>query len=179
LIGLGLGTTSLGLIHMTTFTTNMDYKYAMLARCYQAVGFAFLFVPINTAAYAFVPRNKNNAASGLINLARNVGGSVGISLVTTLLSRRTQFHQARLVENASALNPDFNKALHGFGQIAGLPGGPNGSGSYALLMRVLQRQAETLSYVDCFWLLGIAFGAIIPLVFVMKKNRPGKAAMAH
>lgn len=179
LIGLGLLITSLGLIHMTTFSTNMDYKYAMLARCYQAVGFAFLFVPINTAAYAFVPRNKNNAASGLINLARNVGGSVGISLVTTILSRRTQFHQARLIENASALNPEFNRALQGFGQIAGLPGGPNGSGPYALFMRVLQRQAETLSYVDCFWLLGIAFGAMVPLVFVMKKTTPGRAGRAH
>ena len=53
---------------------------------------AFLFVPINTAAYAFLPREKNNAASGLMNLARNIGGSVGISVVTTMLDRRTQIH---------------------------------------------------------------------------------------
>jgi DHA2 family multidrug resistance protein len=142
---LGLAITSLGLIHMATFSTDIDFKYAMLARCYQAVGLAFLFVPINTAAFAFVPRNKNNAASGLINLARNVGGSVGISLVTTILSRRTQFHQSRLIENASALNPQFSKAIHGFGQISGLPGGASGAGPYALFMRLLGRQAETLS----------------------------------
>ena len=64
----------------------------MLARCLQAVGLAFLFVPINTAAYAYLPREKNNAASGLMNLARNIGGSVGISFVTTMLDRRTQKH---------------------------------------------------------------------------------------
>ena len=57
---------------------------------------AFLFVPINTAAYAFLPPGKNNAASGLINLARNIGGSVGISFVTTMLARRAQVHQANL-----------------------------------------------------------------------------------
>ena len=99
-------------MHMTRFNTDMDYKHAVIARCYQAAGLALLFVPINTAAYAFVPRNKNNAASGLMNLARNVGGSVGISLVTTILSRRAQFHQARLTEQTAAWNPAFNQALN-------------------------------------------------------------------
>ena len=113
MIGVGLAITALSMFHMTTFNTDMDYRYVMLARCLQASGLAFLFVPINTAAYAFVPRTKNNAASGLINLARNVGGSVGISLVVTILSHRAQFHQARLVEQASSLNPQFNLAPQG------------------------------------------------------------------
>src|SRR5207248_2852891 len=146
-----------------------------LARCFQAAGFAFLFVPINTAAYAFVPPNKNNAASGLINLARNVGGSVGISMVTTLLARRAQFHQLRLTENASPLNPNFNQAINSAARVFG----PGGNGPYALLMRVLQQQANTLSYIDCFWAMGIAFGLLMPLVFFMKKTTPGRAAAAH
>ena len=70
----------------------IDFRTLAMARVVQAVGMAFLFVPINTAAYAFLPRDKNNAASGLMNLARNIGGSVGISVVTTLLDRRSQVH---------------------------------------------------------------------------------------
>ncbi len=178
MIGVGLAITSAALIHMTNFNNDMDFKYAMLARCFQAAGLAFLFVPINTAAYRFVPREKNNAASGLINLARNVGGSVGISLVTTILSRRAQFHQARLTEQATALNPIFNNALTSAGHVFGAAA--NGSNApYALLLRQLQRQAETLSYIDCFWILGVVFGLLTPLVFFMKKASPGRAAAAH
>ncbi len=179
MIGIGLLITSLSLLHMATFSTDIDYKYAAIARCYQAAGLAFLFVPINTAAYAFVPRNKNNAASGLVNLARNVGGSVGISLVTTLLSRRQQFHQARLTEGLDRLNPYFNKALQGTANAIGGAGSAPGASAYGMVMRNLDRQAATLSYVDCFWLLGIVFGLMIPLVFFMKKVKPGRAAAAH
>ncbi len=177
LIGVGLAITSLALIHMTTFDIYMDFKYAVIARCFQAAGLAFLFVPINTAAYAFVPPNKNNAASGLINLARNVGGSVGISLVTTILSRRAQFHQSRLAERTSALNSQFNQTVNSAARVFGP--GHSGNGAYAIVMRLLERQANTLSYIDCFWLLGVAFGVMIPLVFLMKKAKPGRPAMAH
>ena len=177
LIGVGLLITCVSLIHMTNFDTYMDFKYAVIARCFQAAGLAFLFVPINTAAYAFVPPTKNNAASGLINLARNVGGSLGISLVTTLLNRRAQFHQSRLTEHASALNPNFNRALHSATQALGTAG--SGSGAYALIMRRLQQQAVTLSYIDCFWVMGIAFGVLLPLVFVMRRTEPGRAMAGH
>jgi MFS transporter, DHA2 family, multidrug resistance protein len=177
MIGTGLAITSLALIHMTTFSTDMDFKYAVLARCFQAAGLAFLFVPINTAAYAFVPPTKNNAASGLINLARNIGGSLGISIVTTILDRRAQFHQARLTERATALNPDFNAALHSATRVFGH--GVVGNGPYALLMRMLQQQADVLAYIDCFWLLGVAFAVLLPLVFLMKKTTPGRGMAGH
>jgi DHA2 family multidrug resistance protein len=137
-------------------------------------------VPINTAAYAFVPPNKNNAASGLINLARNVGGSLGISLVTTILDRRAQFHQTRLIENTTALNPRFAQTLHSAQGVFTQHGnGSSVNGPYALVMRMLQQQAETLSYIDCFWLLGVVFGCMIPLIFLMRKQKPGRAAAAH
>ena len=174
LIGVGLLITCVAMIHMTNFDVQMDFKYAVIARCFQAAGLAFLFVPINTAAYAFVPPTKNNAASGLINLARNVGGSLGISLVTTVLDRRTQFHQVRLIENTTALNPAFNQAVH-----AGRSLAPAGNAPYALILHRLQQQATTLSYIDCFWLLGIVFAFLTPLVFLMKKTKPGRTAMAH
>lgn len=177
MIGIGLAITSLALIHMTNFDIYMDFKYAVYARCAQAAGLAFLFVPINTAAYAFVPPNKNNAASGLINLARNVGGSLGISVVTTILARRSQFHQQRLTENTTPLNSHFNDAVRSASHVF-VSGNP-GNSPYALVMQMLQRQAAMLSYIDCFWLLGVSFGVLIPLVFFMKRAKPGRAAMAH
>jgi len=179
MIGVGLAITALSMFHMTTFNTDMDYKYVMLARCFQAAGLAFLFVPINTAAYAFVPRNKNNAASGLINLARNVGGSVGISLVITILSHRTQFHQARLVEQTSLLNPQFNTALKAASGVFAHSAAAGGNGAYGLLLGQIQRQAATLAYIDCFWLFGIAFSILVPFVFVMKKVAPGRGPGGH
>ena len=98
---------------MTKFDLGVDFRTVTMARMYQAIGLAFLFVPINTAAYSSLPRDKNNAASGLMNLGRNIGGSVGISFVTTGLARRAQFHQVRLVETLNAANPQFQATLHG------------------------------------------------------------------
>src|SRR5712671_6665977 len=108
----GLSALSFSLFHMTSFDLGVAFRTVTMARAFQALGLAFLFVPINTTAYSGLPRDKNNAASGLMNLARNIGGSVGISVVTTLLARRTQFHQVRLTENLSAANPVFQSRLH-------------------------------------------------------------------
>ena len=179
IIALGLVLTSGALFHMTSFDAQMDFRHAVIARCIQAAGLACLFVPINTAAYAFVPRNKNNAASGLVNLARNVGGGVGISLVTTVLARRAQFHQNRLIESASPYNPIFVDHLHSATRVVTANAGRGGDTPYAVIMQQIMQQANTLSYIDCFYSLAVAFGLMIPLVFFMKKQRPGRPAAAH
>ena len=170
IIALGLLITGFALLHMTNFDPQMSFSYAVKARCFQAAGLACLFVPINTVAYAFVPRNKNNAASGLVNLARNMGGSVGISMVTTVLARRSQFHQSRLIENITASNPNFQSVFNATKQAIGAA---NPNTTYALLSRSLQQQADTLSYIDCFYALGVLFLLLTPLIFVLKKTRPG------
>src|SRR5450755_1487510 len=123
----GLIMLSFSLFHMTNFDLAVDFHTVMMARVYQAIGLAFLFVPINTTAYSSLPRDKNNAASGLMNLARNIGGSVGISFVTTGLARRAQFHQVRLMENLNAANPQFRSALQGMAST--FSGGGSGPGS--------------------------------------------------
>jgi MFS transporter, DHA2 family, multidrug resistance protein len=182
LIMVGLFITSFALWHMTTFNTNMSMHNAIIARCYQAAGLAFLFVPINTAAYAFVPRNKNNQASGLINLMRNVGGSVGISMVTSILTRRSQYHEARLSEGMSPSNPLFNRALQG-AQVSLMRHGASASDAakqaYGVVTGTIIRQASVLAYVDCFYILAIVFGAMVPLVFMMRKAKPGRPSMGH
>ena len=182
LIMVGLLITSFALWHMTTFNTNMSLRTAIIARCYQAAGLAFLFVPINTAAYAFVPRNKNNQASGLINLMRNVGGSVGISMVTSILTRRTQYHQARLSESMSTLNPAFSHAIQGAQSSLirhGASAANAASQAYGVVMNSILRQASVLAYIDCFYILAVVFGMMVPLVFMMRKVKAGGVSMGH
>jgi len=178
----GLLVLSFSLFHMTRFDLDIDFRTVAVARAIQAVGMAFLFVPINTAAYAFLPRDKNNAASGLMNLARNIGGSVGISVVTTMLDRRTQVHLTDLSRNLTPSNPALQGLIAGAtkGMQAHGASGPGATQrAYALIQFTVQRQATMLSYIDCFWFLGVAIMLMIPAVFLIKKSRPGGGIAVH
>jgi DHA2 family multidrug resistance protein len=178
----GLVVLAISLFNMTNFDLLIDFKATILARMLQAGGMAFLFVPINTAAYAFLPRDKNNAASGLMNLARNIGGSVGISVVTTMLDRRAQIHQTDLSKNLNAANPALQKMLQGAMramQEHGMSAADAGQRAYALIAGTVQRQATMLSYIDCFWFLGVSILCMIPAVFLMKKSKPGGGIAVH
>jgi MFS transporter, DHA2 family, multidrug resistance protein len=180
LLMFGLSMLSISLFHMTSFDLSMDFKTVTMARVYQAIGMAFLFVPINTAAYSALPREKNNAASGLMNLARNIGGSVGISFVTTMLARRAQVHQVRLSEHLSAANPQFRAMLQGMSNTFGASGSTSPMQSaYALIQANVIRQSTMLAYIDNFWLLGTVILCLIPLAFLIKKAKPGGGMAVH
>jgi MFS transporter, DHA2 family, multidrug resistance protein len=175
----GLSMLSFSLFHMTGFDLGVDFRTVTMARVYQATGLAFLFVPINTAAYSGLPRDKNNAASGLMNLARNMGGSVGISFVTTGLTRRAQIHQARLVERINVANPQFQSTLRGMTGVFSRGGMGPGSGpgtaqqhAYAMLQANIIRQSTMLAYIDNFWVLGVVIACLIPCVFLIKNTKP-------
>ncbi len=172
----GLSMLSFSLFHMTGFDLGVDFHTVTMARVYQALGLAFLFVPINTAAYSGLPRDKNNAASGLMNLARNIGGSVGISFVATGLARRAQVHQVQLVEKLNPANPQFQSVLRGLtGVFSGAGPGSGGSSAqqhaYAMLQANVIREATMLAYIDNFWVLGVVIGCLIPCVFLIKKAK--------
>ena len=171
---------------MTTFDLSVDFHAMVMARIYQAVGLSCLFMPINIAAYASLPREKNNAASGLMNLARNIGGSFGISFVTTGLARRAQVHQGRLVERLNAANPQFQAVLHGMTRTFSGAGAGPGSGAqsaqqhaYALVQANVIRQSIMLAYIDNFWVLGVVIFCLIPFAFLIKKSKPGVEIVAH
>ena len=171
---------SLSLFYMANFSLDIDFRTAMMARVYQSFGFAFLFVPINVMAFHFIPKEKVNNATGLINLARNIGGSVGIALVTTMLARRAQFHQTVLVSHLTPFDARYNAALQGATQTL-MTHGSNAtqaaSQAQGLLYGMLQRQATMLAFVDDFWLMGIAVLLMIPLMFLMKKTKPKKGGV--
>jgi DHA2 family multidrug resistance protein len=182
LLMFGLLMLSFSLFHMTGFDLQIDFRSVATARVIQAAGMAFLFVPINTAAYAFLPREKNNAASGLMNLARNIGGSVGISVVTTMLDRRTQLHLTNLASNLSLTNPALRAQIQGATNAMRAHGASAAGATqqaYALIQNTVFRQATMLAYIDCFWFLGVAILLMVPMVFLIKKSKPGGGMAVH
>jgi len=176
----GLTMLALALFYMTHFNLQIDFQTAALARVIQGMGLACLFVPINTVAYSYLPPGKNNAASGLINLARNVGGSVGISFVTTMLARREQFHRAQLSAHLNPANPRVQQMLQGASGALRAGSGPAATKqAYGLLQQMLERQSTMLSYIDNFHVLAIVTMCMIPFVFVIRKPRRREGIVAH
>ncbi len=176
MIAFGFGVSALALYYMTSIDLEISYGVAVRYRAFQAVGLAFLFVPINTMSYVGVPREKNNAVSGMTNLARNIGGSVGISMVETLLARRSQFHQDRLAGNFSLYSEPFRSAARGTAQALvhrGVSVADAPQQAYGELFRGLQQQASALAYIDTIWIFAGVCAVMVPIAFLMKKNVPG------
>ncbi len=179
LIAFGCTISALSLFVMASWNLQIDYRHAVLARMMQSFGLAFLFIPINVSAFSFVPKEKTNMGTGIINLARNIGASVGIATVTTLLQRRTQFHQAQLMEHVNTLSQAFQSKLHAI-TAAFTTGGSSGPGAasqaYGMIYSTVQRQAAMLAFVDNFHMLGIVFFVVIPILMLLK--RPPKVVNA-
>jgi DHA2 family multidrug resistance protein len=182
LIAFGFLVIGVATLRMMRFNLDVDFRTMMWARVLQAGGIAFLFIPINTAAYAYLPREKSNAASGLINLSRNIGASVGISFVTTMLARRTQFHQSVLVTHLSDYNGHFMTTVRTMTHNFVASGADTISATrqaYGVIGSMMVRQATLLAYIDNFWLLGISALVLVPFVFLMKKAKPGGPVAVH
>jgi MFS transporter, DHA2 family, multidrug resistance protein len=154
----------------------MSFRAATLLRIEQVIGLGFLFVPITLAAYIGIAPEKNNAVAGIINFMRNMGSSVGTSLVTTLIARRSQLHQLRLVEKARVDNPNFANIAQGLTQhfaSGGVGKHEALSTAYASIYQSLQAHAASLAYIDTFMVLAVAAGIMFFLSFTLKKNDPG------
>ena len=146
----------------------ISYPAAQWLRLAQAIGLGFIFIPINVVAYIGIDPEKSSSVSGIINFMRNLGSSVGTSMVTTLLDRRAQFHQVHLVARVTAFNPAFKKTLSVLSDRLG-----GDTGAYARFYRSVLAQAQTLAYIDTFWLLALAGGVMLALCAVLKRNEPG------
>ena len=181
LIATGLFIFGMAAIHMTNLFLNIDYRTLMLWRVYQSSAMALLFVPMNTMAYTEMPREASNQISALMNLMRNIGGSVGISAATTLLARRQQLHQDYLARNLFEYNPSLRHLLAEITNFIGMRLGPAQATrqAYARIYRTVQQQAAVLAYIDIFWIMGTLSLLAIGLVFFAKKTKPGQAAMGH
>jgi DHA2 family multidrug resistance protein len=146
----------------------------------QGLAMGLLFVPLTTLTMASIPPQETGYATSLYSVTRNIGSSMGISFVTTWVTRRSQFHQSILVSHVTASNPMSREALEqitGFLQHSGTDHITATHQAGALIYRSLEQQAALLSYVDVFRIMGILFLIVIPLVFLMK--RPHRSSTAH
>jgi DHA2 family multidrug resistance protein len=176
LIAIGFLACSTALFHMLELNLGISFGEVVKLRVFQAAGIAFLFVPINTMSYVGVPRNKNNQVSGMVNLARNVGGSVGISIVETLLTQRSQKHQNDLAAHLTNGNAAFQAQLSAMTQrmtAAGYSAADASHRAYNQIYSRVQQQAAALAYNDVIFVFAIACAIMVPLAFLMQKNKPG------
>ena len=152
----------------------ISFGDATWLRIMQYLPVGFLFVPLTMAGYVGMPKNKTNAAAGLMNFMRNMGQSVGTSAVTTLIARRSQYHQSVLA--AYTRSPQFNAAVAELTTRLSHAGFDLYSAQQAALSKmyeVLNTQAQALSYVDVYWLLAVTAALMFLLCFLLEKNKPG------
>jgi DHA2 family multidrug resistance protein len=172
---------AIGLFISARFTLQINFWDAVWSRTVMSAGLGFLFIPVNVAAYYYIAKVDTDYASGLINLARNLGGSFGIALTTTVLARRMQFHQSRLVEHVTETNPVYQQYFVNIQAMLVQQGTDIANATIkakTLIYGFVQQQAAMLSYLDVFWLLGWMFLLMIPLAFLMKKTTPHKGPVA-
>jgi len=154
---------------------DINFKAAMWLRVAQAAPLPLLFVPVTLASYVGLAPERSNDAAGLINFMRNIGSSVGTSMVTTLLARRSQYHQSMLASYTSNYDPVFRNQAAGLGQQliqSGTSAADAQHQAYGVIYQSMQHQAQLLSYIDIYKLLAIGAGIMFLLAFAMRKNDP-------
>ncbi len=173
LLVVGYAATSLGLYHMSThLSLGMDFGTAAMLRTYQVAGLAFIFIPSNVLCYAGIPREKNNQVASMMNFVRNVGGSAGIAIVSTMVTRTTQRRQTYLSANMQNGNPRFREMVEGLtaslrGQGASAADATHQA--YGRIAMMMQQQAAALAFRDVVATLAVVVACLIPLAFIMKK----------
>jgi MFS transporter, DHA2 family, multidrug resistance protein len=161
---------------------DISFNVAMWLRVAQTLGMPLVWVPINVAAYIGIRREKSNDVSGMINFMRNIGSSVGTSMVTTVLARRSQFHQSKLIYHATRYDPAFQNQLNGLARQlvhSGTSPADAQTRAQGLIYQLLGGQSQMLSYLDAFMVLAVGAGMMFLVSFVIRRNDPragGKVA---
>lgn len=183
LIMIGFLTMGASLFYSMRLTTDMDFTALVIMRVAQISGLAFLFVPISTLAFANVPRELNGDATALFVMLRNVFGSIGISVASALILRRSQVHQAYLSQWATPFHQPYNalvetyqRSLEAMGRTAAAAH----EEAIGRIYHVYQEQATTLAYSDVFLIAGVISLAVAPFCLLLSRRKGGGgAAAAH
>jgi len=182
LIAAGAAIAALSMWHLTGINGDITYSYAAMSRIYLAIGLPLLFLPITTASYDGLPPEKTNQASALINVARNLGGSMGVALVQTVLAQRQQFHQSRLVENIVPSDVGYQQtidAMTRFFEAKGSNASDAASQAIAWVGQTLQHQVDLLAYVDVFWTLALIGVIMVPIALSLRSIDLEAPARGH
>jgi MFS transporter, DHA2 family, multidrug resistance protein len=181
LIALGAAICALSMYDMTRTDAVLDFWFFAQSRIYLGIGLPLIFIPILAASYDGIPQHKTDLASSLLNVARNTGGSIGISIANNVLAHREQFHQSRLVELVNNSSVQFQETLK---QVTDYFLGHGSALAQAQQQAVtwigqqVQLQAALLAYIDVFWVLTLISAAAIPLALSLRKVKLGGVAPA-
>jgi DHA2 family multidrug resistance protein len=176
LLATGLAVASLSLYLLSRLNLNAGYWDIFWPQLLQGTSMGLLFVPLTTITNGLIPKEQMGNATSLFNLMRNIGASVGIASVTTMVSRHTQTHTNDLSAHVNLYD------LPSVTMLSSLKNGMMASGadaatatqqSYAMAFGMVQRHAAMLSYIDAFFLLSILFIIVMPLILIMKKPKSG------
>jgi DHA2 family multidrug resistance protein len=186
LLTFGFCTFGLTTLYFGNVTLDLSPTTLLLPILITGFGLSFVFVPISTAAYGTLRNDQIGNASGLFNLMRNIGGSIGISLAQTLLTRRSAVHQNLILNSVPLTGQQFQNQLRSLQNYFSGPGsgpfGPTNSlaPAQATLYRELGRQASNWAFVDVFRWLSLLCFFCVAIVWLLRKVKPGKApAGAH
>jgi DHA2 family multidrug resistance protein len=164
---------------MSHFNLQADFWTFVVPRITLGLGMGFSFIPLTTLTLSHIAREKMGQATSMYNLLRNMGGSVGIAFVTTYLARRTQFHQARLVEHLSPFDPAYALAKGKAAAALAAQGLP-AAGADGMIYGQLLRQARMLAFNDTFTITAVLLVSVLALVFLMQRaEAPARPGGAH
>ena len=173
LIGGGFSVLALVSFHFGGVSLDITQAYFAWPNVLMGLSLGFIFVPLSTTAMGGLPQEQMGNASGIYNLMRNIGGSIGISIVTTMISRDAQTHQNLLSQNMFAANPRFQEFFHGASAYMAHMYDPVLAKQKALglLAVLLGQQASLLAYIDSFHFLGILALVCVPGAFILRRAR--------
>jgi DHA2 family multidrug resistance protein len=158
---------------MSQFNLSADFNTVLWPRVVLGVGTGFLFIPLATLTLSGIKKEEMGNATAIFNLLRNLGGSFGVAVVTTMLARRAQFHQVHLVEHLTPFDRNFALALPQISQILqdrGFVSPLPDQGTLGVIYNQVLQQASMLSFNDVFYILSVMIVLILPLVLLMKKG---------
>jgi DHA2 family multidrug resistance protein len=174
MITVGFSLLTLGIWRIGGLYLGITFWDAASWRVVMVLGMPFMFVPISVMSYVGVPQEKNNEVSGMTALARNIGGSLGISFISTMLVRRAQTHQRILaahVVGGSRTYQAMGKGMAGAMQAHGFSAANAHAGAMARMYNMMLVQARVLAYLDTVHVLVILVACLIPIGYLMKKPR--------
>lgn len=167
---------------MSRFNLYADFYSVAWPRIVLGIGMGFTVIPLMTLAFSSIKREEMGNATSIFNSLRNLGGSFGVAFITTMLARRAQFHQVRLVEHLTPFDTTYQLATSKasqFLQCRGFDPSISQSGGLGAIYGQFLRQASMLSFNDVFYLLSVFMIFILPLVFLMKRGKVAGPPGAH
>ena len=170
--GLLLG--SVTMFQLSGLNLNAGYWDILWPQVFQGIALSFLFIPLMAISMSNIPKEKMGNATSIFNLMRNIGGSVGIAIMTTFLARRAQMHQSQLVTRFTAGNLELRERLAGMQAYFHAHGADNytaGRKALAALYGMVQQHASMLSFVEAFWVMGVVFLVMLPFVVLLRNPR--------